>query len=81
MIKLHLCNVCGKLGRWKEGWSFYGSMFDEEEGTYTTVCSNECKHKVDVRPDDYLLKVKHSHNPMTPPKILNKPSKRIGYHD
>lgn len=81
MIKLHMCNVCGKLGRWRDGWSFYGSIFDEEEGTGTVLCSNECKAIASNDPESYILRVQHSRTPMTPPKILNKPTKRMEWHD
>lgn len=75
-IRIHTCNVCGKRGRWREGWEYYGSMFDEEEGLGTTICSAECKAKCMASMDDYVYRARHSRSNGAP-VILNKPKKRI----
>lgn len=72
----HKCNVCGEWFVWGEQSKWFGSIFDEEEGTMSKVCSDKCKATFDAEPGAYHLEVRHHRNPMRSPKILNKPGKR-----
>lgn len=76
-IRIHTCNVCGKRGQWDRGWNYYGSMFDEDEGTGTTCCSKKCKSLAMEFPEEYIARYRHHRDPTKAPTKLNKPTKRI----
>jgi hypothetical protein len=43
---LHCCCICGRLAPWGDGWSYYGSYKDLEDGTpVPKFCSEVCKAK------------------------------------
>ena len=35
---IHVCDVCGKRGRWNDQWNWYGSHADEELGVVVKTC-------------------------------------------
>lgn len=35
---IHVCDVCGKRGRWNDQWSWYGSLADEDDAVVVKVC-------------------------------------------
>lgn len=77
VIKLHMCNICGKTAKWSDTWQWYGSLLDEEESTYTASCSEACRQKFSTNPSAYHPYAKHSRNPLIPPKRRNKTPMRI----
>ena len=43
---LHCCCICGRLDRWRDAWSFYGSYKDEEDGVpLPKFCSVKCRNR------------------------------------
>ncbi|AQT06512.1 hypothetical protein [Acetobacter persici] len=42
--KQHICSVCGKSGPWRDGWGWYGSYQDIDNGNEVLkTCSDACK--------------------------------------
>ncbi|GBQ85718.1 hypothetical protein AA14337_3145 [Acetobacter malorum DSM 14337] len=42
--KQHICSVCSKAGPWKDGWGWYGSYQDIDNGNEVLkTCSDACK--------------------------------------
>ncbi len=35
---IHQCSVCKRRGRWREGWQWYGSLRDIDDGQVVKVC-------------------------------------------
>jgi len=48
IVRIHICDICGKQGRWSSHWSWYGSRVDEENGTLKRICSEPCKQKFEA---------------------------------
>ena len=44
----HICDICGKSGKWSPSWNWFGSLLDEEDGVVLKTCATECRQKVDA---------------------------------
>jgi hypothetical protein len=38
---VHVCDACGKRGRWNDKWSWYGSLADEDDSVAVKLCGCE----------------------------------------
>jgi hypothetical protein len=45
-IREHACDICDSRGAWADGWHWFGSMLDEEDGVVLKTCSDSCREKV-----------------------------------
>ena len=56
--KVHQCSVCGHVGTWDDGWSWYGSYLDQEDGKPVVyMCSKKCQAKVNKIMNGHKLRV------------------------
>lgn len=45
------CGECGRFGNWGQGWMWFGSYADMDEGNYAVTCSDKCRRTTrDVQP-------------------------------
>lgn len=43
-VRIHICTVCGKTGKWGMDWSWFGSERDVDDGSQIVkACSERCK--------------------------------------
>ena len=48
--KVHTCSTCGKQDIWGEGWQWYGSWKDIDDGKeITKTCSTECRFGIEKK--------------------------------
>ena len=46
LCEIHQCSVCGARDAWREGWQWYGSYKDMDEGKpILKMCGDQCRVK------------------------------------
>jgi hypothetical protein len=43
--QLHKCCVCGICAEWGDGWVWFGSLRDADEGAIKKFCSPDCRQQ------------------------------------
>jgi hypothetical protein len=43
--RIHRCDICGRIAAWDDGWRWYGSLLDAEDGDAGVlfICSDACR--------------------------------------
>lgn len=45
--QLYKCDICGKVGNWTDGWQWFGSYKDWEDGEILLyTCSSKCRNNI-----------------------------------
>jgi hypothetical protein len=81
---LHCCCICGNLGLWDDGWSWFGSVKDEDEGKpLAKFCTSKCAAKAGPNCENVTEAMKRAAKDaeMRPPKPYKAPPQRRSYAD
>ena len=69
-MSVHICDMCGLIDDWGDGWQSYGSLLADDEGLPPLkTCSDDCRNTI-IDPDLALLRLWKRKGCRVPPAIM-----------